>query len=66
MKEFIQKDPKLATAADIVAAQAKDGVVPTDLYIKGNNLGLDVDGLIESAEELYDIAEDEIENTLCQ
>lgn len=49
--------------ADIVQAQAKEGAVPVDLYMEGNNAGLNVDALIEQAEDLYELSEGLIEKT---
>lgn len=51
-------------AADIVEQEVQDGAVATDTYIEGQNAGLNVDALIERAEELYDIATEELEATV--
>lgn len=45
-----------AIAADIVEEQATQGLVSTDLYTEGNLAGLNVDALIERAEDLYELA----------
>lgn len=51
-------------AADIVEQEVRDGAVATDTYIEGRNAGLNVDALIEQAEELYDFAAEELEATV--
>ena len=51
-------------AADIIEEQVNQGAVSTDLYMEGTNSGLNVDVLIENAEGLYDIAAEELEETL--
>lgn len=48
-------------AADIVEEYATTGVVSTDLYTEGNLSGLDVDALMEQAEDLYALSESGIE-----
>lgn len=49
--------------ADIVQAQANEGAVSVDLYMEGTNAGLNVDALIEQAEDLYELSEGLIEET---
>jgi len=51
-------------AADIIEEKVNQGVVSTDLYMEGTNSGLNVDVIIENAEGLYDIAAEELEETL--
>jgi len=48
-------------AADIVEQQAEDGAVSADLYVEGTNAGLNVDALIEQAEDLYALSEETFE-----
>jgi len=48
-------------AADIVEIQATEGAVPTDLYTEGTLAGLNVDALIEQAEDLYALSEETFE-----
>ena len=48
-------------AADIVEIQATEGAVGADLYMEGTNAGLNVDALIEQAEELYALSEETFE-----
>lgn len=55
---------QIVVAADIVESQAMDGAVSTDLYMEGTNLGLNVDVLIEQAEEIYALSEESFEETL--
>lgn len=50
-------------AADIVEQQVNQGAVRVDLYTEGNLAGLNVDVLIEQAEELYAISEEQFEET---
>lgn len=54
----------LDIAADIVEIQATEGVIPTDLYAEGQNAGLVVDVLVQQAEELYELSNEQIEQTL--
>lgn len=56
---------KVVIAADIVEEQATQGLVSTDLYTEGNLAGLNVNALIEQAEELYAISEETFEDTFC-
>lgn len=51
-------------AADIVLAQVNDGLVPVDLYQEGTIAGLNVDVLIEQAEDLYELSESTFEESL--
>jgi len=50
-----------AIAADIVTAQAEDGLVPVDLYQEGTLAGLNVEALIERAEDLYELANETLD-----
>lgn len=54
----------LEVAADIVEEWATQGVVSTDLYARGTLLGLNVDVLIEQAEDLYELSNEQLEATL--
>lgn len=51
-------------AADIVLAQVNDGLVPVDLYQEGTIAGINVDTLIEQAEDLYELSETTFEESL--
>lgn len=51
-------------AADIVLAQVNDGLVPVDLYQEGTLAGLNVDVLIDQAEELHELSETTFEESL--
>jgi len=50
-------------AAEIVEEQVNNGAVSTDLYMKGNEAGLNVDFLIENAEAIYAVSEEEFNET---
>jgi phosphoribosylformimino-5-aminoimidazole carboxamide ribonucleotide (ProFAR) isomerase len=54
---------KVVIAADIVESQAIEGLVSTDLYMEGTNAGLNVDTLIEQAEEIYAVSEETFQET---
>ena len=54
---------QVAIAADIVESQATEGLVRTDLYMEGTNAGLNVDTLIEQAEEIYAVSEETFQET---
>jgi len=55
---------QVVIAADIVEEQATEGLVSTDLYMEGTNAGLNVDTLIEQAEEIYAVSEETFHQTL--
>ena len=54
---------QVVIAADIVESQATEGLVRTDLYMEGTNAGLNVDTLIEQAEEIYAVSEETFQET---
>jgi len=54
---------QVVIAADIVDSQATEGLVSTDLYMEGTNAGLNVDTLIEQAEEIYAVSEETFQET---
>lgn len=51
-------------AADIVEEQVSQGAVGADLYAEGKNAGLNVDVLIEQAEDLYALSEETFDEAL--
>lgn len=51
-------------AADIVEEQATQGAVGVDLYTEGTNAGLNVDVLIEQAEDLYALSEETFDEAI--
>jgi hypothetical protein len=55
---------QVVIAADIVESQATEGLVSTDLYMEGTDAGLDVDTLIEQAEDIYAVSEETFQETL--
>jgi phosphoribosylformimino-5-aminoimidazole carboxamide ribonucleotide (ProFAR) isomerase len=54
---------QVVIAADIVESQATECLVSTDLYMEGTNAGLNVDTLIEQAEEIYAVSEETFQET---
>lgn len=55
---------QVVIAADIVEEQATQGLVSTDLYTEGNLAGLNVDVLIEQAEDLYALSEETFDEAI--
>lgn len=50
--------------ADIVESTVQRGVVDVDLYMEATNAGINVDAVMERAEDLYALATEEFEETV--